>query len=77
MEFINQKNKEKIVLFYAEFCHHCEKFMPTFKYFGKQVSQLREKGLEIAMMEASKSDIDIKIKAYPTIYYFDMMGNKV
>ena len=39
------------------------------KNFDQAVNVL--KGVE------SKSDLDIRISGYPTIYFFDMMGNKV
>lgn len=51
--------------------------MPTFKYFAGQMKDLQSKGLEIAIIEATKSDIDIKISGYPTIIFFDKMGYSV
>jgi thiol-disulfide isomerase/thioredoxin len=57
-DFISRPNRDKLVLFYASFCKHCERMMPAWKEAAKELSYLEEDGFMIGQIDMAKNDIE-------------------
>lgn len=68
-EFINLPKKDKLIMFHANFCSHCTEFMPKFEELAQEYRHYMD-DLVFAKIDITKNDIDFKISAYPTFYYF-------
>ena len=75
--------KKALVLFHADWCGHCKKFMPKWNEISQEINAL-EKGVKLIKVECGDSSNNenhakvmkkYSIKGYPTILSFDESGN--
>ena len=72
-----EKDKPTLVLFFADWCPHCQMFEPTWKELAKK----HEKSKKLQLAQVEYSDMDAvpkkykKIRGFPTIQM--MKGGKV
>lgn len=71
--------KKAIVLFYADWCGHCQHFKPTYDEFAKKMASGDLKVMKIDWDKKSReydtSRLAYKINGFPTIVGFK--GNKI
>ena len=71
------KKLNSLVLFHAEWCGHCRKFMPIWDALSKLIPNSIINMVKISCVEKGKECEAIKeIKGYPTIIFVDMKNNK-
>jgi protein disulfide-isomerase-like protein len=72
-----------LVLFHADWCGHCKKFMPQWDAMSKEIND-SESGVKLVKVECGDASNNEKhaeimkkysIKGYPTILSFDEAGN--
>ena len=75
--------QKTLVLFHADWCGHCKKFMPEWDEISKEINDL-DADVKIIKVECGDSSNNEKhaeimkkysIKGYPTIVSFDESGN--
>ena len=75
--------KKAFVLFHADWCGHCKKFMPEWTKISNEINSMDEVDVVLAKVECGNTDNDshkkimekYNIKGYPTIIHFDKSGN--
>uniref|UniRef100_A0A6C0CUN7 Thioredoxin domain-containing protein n=1 Tax=viral metagenome TaxID=1070528 RepID=A0A6C0CUN7_9ZZZZ len=76
-DYVQQKERPTLVLFYANWCPHCQMFEPTWKELSKKMGKNRK----LQMAQVEYADMDYvpkkykKIRGFPTIQM--MKGGKV
>ena len=83
-DFEQEISGEKVlVLFHADWCGHCKKFMPQWDTMSKEIND-SESGVKLIKVECGDASNNEKhseimkkysIKGYPTILSFDESGN--
>lgn len=76
-ECVQQKDRPTLVLFYADWCPHCQMFKPTWKELAKKMG--KSKKLQMAEVEYTHMDHVPKkykkIRGFPTVQM--MKGGKI
>ena len=68
-KFVNQKDKDVVVLFYADFCAHSRRLAPTFKEVSGIFRPMKD-SLVFGQIEVTKNDIEFKVREYPKVFLF-------
>lgn len=71
----------KFVMYYADWCPHCQSIKPDFKQFmGNGTMNVNGKAVKIDMVQPEKEPekaVGVDVKGYPTLIYSDAAGKNV
>lgn len=70
------KGKKNIVVFYADWCGHCTRLLPTLLVLKRLLEDTGEK-YQIISIDADKNDINPplpRIESFPTVWFFNEKG---
>lgn len=79
----NISGEKALVLFHADWCGHCKKFMPEWDKISNEINS-SDNGVKLMKVECGDASNNQKhaeimkkysIKGYPTIISFDKLGN--
>ncbi|ANQ10174.1 Protein disulfide isomerase [Plasmodium coatneyi] len=82
-EYVFDRTKHVVVLYYAPWCGHCYKFEPVYREIGKRLKIYGNKfkdynnDVVISKIDAVNNEIyDVPIEGYPTIYLYPKENKK-
>jgi len=71
----------KFVMYYADWCPHCQSIKPDFKEFmGDGTIKVNGKTIKVDMVQPEKEPekaVGVDVKGYPTLIYSDAAGKNV